>query len=102
MKTLALIGICLILLGCEPPDPIVGQQDRTLVVTDSKLSKHTWFSFRDVETGFRFEKIRTGKYCSNGKKWKPGTRVLMTVVTYQGKRGRYTVLPSSEARRMCR
>ena len=101
-KTLLTLGVCLMLAGCEPPDPIVGSMERTMEVTGAKFSKHTWFSFRDQQTGYKFEKVGTGKYCERGKRWKVGTRVLLTVVTYQGKNGQYQVLPRSEARRMCR
>lgn len=86
-KVLSLLAMSLALAGCEPPDPVVGQMERTLEVTDNKFSKHTWFSFRDVETGYQFNRVGTGKYCEKGKRWKVGTRVLLTVVTYQGKRG---------------
>lgn len=101
-KTLVALGVCLMLAGCEPPDQVVGTMERTLVVTGAKFSKHTHFSFRDELTGYEFNRVGTGKYCTNGKRWKIGTRVVMTVVTYQGKRGRYIELPRSEARKMCR
>lgn len=100
-KSLALL-LCLALAGCEPPDPAVSQEDVELEITAIKLSKHTHFSFRETGTGYRYAKVSTGKYCSRGKHWLVGDLITLTVVTYQGERGQYKALPSSQARRMCR
>ena len=102
LKVLLILGVSLSLLGCKPPDPVVKSTERALEVTDAKFTKHSWFSFRDIQTGERFNKVSVGKYCQKGKRWGTGTKVWLTVVTYQGSQGQYQELPRSEARRMCR
>lgn len=103
-KLLQTLTVCLVLAGCErvPPDPVLGSAVVLLELTEVKLSKHTHFSFRDVATGYRYNRVGTGKYCSQGKRWRVGDRVRLTVFTYQGKKGQYNELPRSEAIRLCR
>lgn len=95
---------CLALAGCQraPSDPVLSVKEVMLEITDMKLTKHTYFSFKETTSGYRYLKVGTGKYCSGGRRWRVGDRAKLRVTTYQGAKGQYSTLPSLEAMRLCR
>lgn len=97
-------AVCLALTACQrtPSDPVQSVKTVLLEITEMKLSKHTYFSFKETTSDSRYLRVGTGKYCPGGKRWRVGDRARLRVTTYQGKQGPYSVLPSLEAMRLCR
>ena len=76
MKGLLLYAaVCLALTACQraPSDPVQSVRTVLLEITDVKLSKHTYFSFRETTSDSRYLKVGTGKYCSGGARHRWGT-----------------------------